>query len=180
MGWMVPISLFASSIRTNRRSDVLRVNHTLPVRLHIGDGEALLFQCTHTVQDCVMLKCCGNQVLFAFGCTCQSSAFHSPVIRLAAACREKDFVGLGIQRSGYLCPGTVQQLLGFVANAVMAGGVAVSVCQNVCHSFCHPFIAGGGSCVIKINQVLHRYSPFRFNIIVLQWDISCEYIILTC
>ena len=122
--------------------------------------EAFLFQLLQRVQHCVMLKGGGDDVQLSLALTQAGSGNDGLVVRLAAAGGEVDLPGLAAQTGGDGRPGGFQLLLGLLADAMEAGGVAVVVFKAAQHS-----LQGGaahfcGSRVVGIN--LHIYQPFRY------------------
>ena len=142
-------------VGANGRFHIFGVDIALAVRLDIAHFKADAFQHGHAVQNGMMLKCAGDQVLFSLCCQLERCALHSPVVGLAAAAGKKDLTGIGIQCLGHLCAAGVYQLLGLVAHRIVAAGIAARAVQRFIHGCQCLRAAGGSGSVIQIYQ-FHR------------------------
>ena len=125
--------------------DVVTLGH-----IQISDFKAFLFQPLEGVQHGMVLKGGGDDVLFVFPCAKTGSGDDGLIVRLAAAGGEGDFSGLAAQALGYGFTGCFQSFLGFLANGVQAGRVAVNFIQIGGHGFNGYGAHGSGSGIVCI------------------------------
>lgn len=106
-----------------------------------------------------MLNGGGNDViaLFAVG---KGSALERPVIAFAAAGGKVDFLGLAVERGGYLAARFVQCLAGIAAGGMDAAGVAIALAEIGKHFFKHCGIDRRGGGVIHIDAVQDSFISF--------------------
>ena len=83
----------------------------------------------------MVLKFCGNDVLFAILSTPLGGREDGLVVGLAAARGKIDFPRLGVQAGRDGLPGFLQGGLGRLARRVQAGGVAVNLLPKGLHGF---------------------------------------------
>lgn len=131
--------------------------------LHIGDLKAHPLQSRHAVHDGMVLKGAGDEVLLVLAGLGEGSALHGPVVGLGAAAGKEDLCRGSIDGLCHLGAAGVHKLLGFVADAVMAAGVAAGSAQGLDHN--SQCFRGTGSCcgIVEINHFLadfHRKNPF--------------------
>jgi SAM-dependent methyltransferase len=109
-----------------------------------------LFQRSGGVQNGVVFKHGGNQVLFALGGQLVHGSLQGPVVTFAAAAGKVDFAGLAAQGVGYLLAGFYQSKAGFTSLGINAAGVAIAFGQPGHHGVQHFFADGGGGGVVCI------------------------------
>ena len=117
--------------------------------------EALLLQTLQGVEDGVVLKGGGDDVLLALQPPQLRSGQQRLIVGLTAAGGEEDLTGLAVQASGHGLTGALQQLGGVLAHTVQAGGVSVVVLQRRQHGGQRHRAHLGGSGIIC---VYHRDS----------------------
>ena len=111
----------------------------------------------------MVLECAGDEVLLVLACLGKGRALHGPVVGLGAAAGEEDLGGGSVDGLCHLCTAGVHELFGFVADAVMAAGVAAGTAQCFDHDGQHFRRAGRGGGVVQIDHFLHifhRNYPF--------------------
>ena len=139
----------------------------------ISDLKALLFQRPGAVQDRVMLKHGGDQMLFSLGRQTAHRPLQRPVIRLGPAGGKIDFTRLGVQGRGDLPAGLFHGTAGGAPDRVDAAGVSVVFHQPGGHRLQYVRSDRSGGGVIGINKAFFHllFLPFRLNTSI------CNYII---
>ena len=150
-------------IGTDGRLHILRADITFRGGLDISDLKAHALQRSHAVHDGVVLKGAGDEVLLILAGLGEGSALHGPVVGLRAAAGKEDLCRGSIDGLCHLGAAGIHKLLGFVADAVMAAGVAAGSAQGLDHN--SQCFRGAGSCcgIVEINHFLadfHRKNPF--------------------
>ena len=145
------------------RFHVLGADVALGSGLDIGHFKAQTLQRSHAVHDGMVLKGAGDEVLLVLAGLGEGRALHGPVVGLGAAAGEEDLGGGSVDGLCHLCAAGVHELFGFVADAVMAAGVAAGTAQCFDHDGQHFRRAGRGGGVVQIDHFLHifhRNYPF--------------------
>ena len=163
MGWMVPISLLAGGPEPDPQRrlgpdgglHILGADEAVGGDGQVGHFKALALQRLHAVQHGMMLELRGDEVLLALLGQFQGRALDGPVVGLGAAAGEEDLAGLAVDGLGHLSAAGVHKFLGFVANAVMAGGVAAGAAQGLGDHFQNFRGHRGGGGVIQIYNFFH-------------------------
>ena len=132
----------------------------------VGDLKALLFQRLGAVQNGMVLKCGGDEVLFALGGPAAHAALQGPVIGLGAAGGEVDLARLGIQGGGHLAAGLFHGGAGGTPDGINAAGVAVVLHQPRGHGLQHGRRDRGGGGVIGVNKALFHSDTLPLSYIV--------------
>ena len=131
--------------------------------LDIGDLKAQTLQSSHAVHDGVVLERTGDQVLLVLACLGKGSALDRPVVGLRAAAGKEDLGRGSVDGLCHLCAAGVHELLGLIADTVMAAGVAAGTAQRLDHDSQHFRRAGRGGGIVQIDHFLHifhRNYPF--------------------
>ena len=136
---------------------VLRADIALRGGLDIGDFKAQALQRSHAVHDGVVLKRTGDEVLLVLACLGKGSALDRPVVSLRAAAGEEDLCRRRVDGLGHLGTAGVHKLFGFIANAVMAAGVAAGTAQGLGHHCQHLRGTGSRGSIVEINHFLHSF-----------------------
>ncbi len=150
-------------VGTDGSLHVLRADIALRGGADIRDLETQTLQSGHAVHDGVVLKGAGDEVLLVLAGLGEGSALYGPVVGLRAAAGEEDFGRGGIDGLCHLCAALIHELLGLVAHAVVAAGVAAGTTQSLDHHSQHFGSAGSRGRIIQINHffcVFHRNDPF--------------------
>ena len=142
---------------------LLGPDNAIAVHFQIGDLEALLFKSGTGVQNSVVLKFGGDQVLLSLFGQQVRRAFDGPVVGFAAAGGEEDLVRIGVQAFRHVAPRRFQRSLGGLSNRIQARGVSI-VCSI---KRLHRLQNGGGNRrgggVVRVNKAFgfrHGYHPF--------------------
>ena len=135
--------------------DLLRRDKSVRVHVQKRYLKALFFQPLQGMQDGVMLKRGGNDVLFALARAEIGGGGNGLIVGLAAAGGEIDLARLGAEAGGHIGPRRLQHLLGLLADGVEARRVAEGVVQVIGHRVDGRLVHSGGCCVIRID--LHQY-----------------------
>ena len=146
---------------------VLRADIALRGGLDIGDFKAQALQRSHAVHDGVVLKRTGDEVLLVLACLGKGSALDRPVVSLRAAAGEEDLRRGSMDGLGHLRAAGVHELLGLVANAVVAAGVAAGTAQGLDHDSQHLGCAGSRGGIVEIDDLfrrLHAAGGFIFHL----------------
>ena len=122
------------------------------------DLKAFLFQLFQGVENGVVLKGGGDDVLFPLAETQPRGGEQGLVVGLAAAGGEGDLIGGGVQTLGDGLPRALQRLGGLLSHAVEAGGVAVDALHIGEHGVDGRLAHFRGGCVIGID--LHDLGSF--------------------
>ena len=139
-------------ILTDRLFQLGRLHQSLRRDRQIGDLEALLLQRLGAVQNGVMLKRRGDQVLFALCRPAVHAALQRPVIRLGAAGGEVNLTRLGIQGGGDLTARLFHGGAGGTPDGINAAGVAVVLHQPRGHRLQYGRCDRCGGGVIGVNK----------------------------
>jgi hypothetical protein len=150
----------------DRSADLLGVH--LPVLVHrqIRDLEALAFQPLARVDDRLVFRQLGNDVITLLAVH-GGDALDREVVALGGAGGEDDLAGVlvaalaldaGADQPGDLGPGLVDRLLCLPAERVAAaGGVAEVLGKVRQHRLDHPRIGAGGGVVVQVDRQLQTH-----------------------
>ena len=147
-----------AGIRPDGGLHCLRRHDTVRRDIQQSDGKSFLLQGLQGVQDGVVLKLGGDDVLLSLPGAQSRSAAQRLVVRLAAAGGKGDLPGLGIQVPCKNLSGLRQLFRRPLARAVEAGRISVNLLKTGYHSL-HCRLADSCGCrIIRIN--VHRIPPF--------------------
>ena len=139
-------------ILTNDFFQFGRIHKTFRCDGQIGYFKALFFQRFGAVQNGVMLKCGGDEVLFALGRPAMHTSLQRPVIGFGAAGGEINFARFGIERRGHLTAGLFDGGTGRTPNGINAAGISIVLHQPRGHGLQHSRRNRCGGGVIGINK----------------------------
>ena len=145
-----------AGVVTDGVRDLLGRDKAVCVHVQQRHLKALFFQPFQGMQDGMMLKCGGNNVLFALARAEIGGGGNSLIVGLAAAGGKIDFARLRAEAGGHIGTRRLEHFLGLLADGVEARRVAERVIQVIGHRIDGRLVHSGGCCVIRID--LHQIS----------------------
>lgn len=149
--------LIQRGIGADRSLDILRADVALGGGFDIGDFKAHALQRSHAVHDGVVLERAGDQVLLALTSLGEGRTLDGPVVGLGTAAGEEDLSRSRIDGLGDLCTAGVHELFCFVADAVMAAGIAACSAQSLGHHSQYFGRTGSGGSVVQIDNLFRNF-----------------------
>ena len=133
-------------------SHLLRPHKSCIVYIQKGDLKALLFQFFQGMQNGMVFKRRGNNMLFASAHPQRSGGHNGLVIRLAASGGKRDLPRIGMEAGRDPAPGIFQRFLGLLSKGVEAGRVAVIFFHIGQHSIDSRLAHFGGCSIVCVNH----------------------------
>ena len=127
----------------------------LAVYRKISNPAALPLQMLAGVQNGMMLKIGGDNVIFSFGFQRFYCTFQCPVVRFCAAPGKINLGGLRIQRRCHLAACFLNGFPGIPANGIDTGRIAVMLLQKREHRPQYMIADLGCSRIVRINKPFH-------------------------